>query len=166
MGELRVETRREAACLLPFQASARSSKLASCGDGTCSEATATVVGWHGLRDEECLRLKVLTRMLPRSEQRACRHRRETLESRRSSSFVLLFSSEGRGCGRCGNLAFCARFPNSCGRGVCVHSCGSVHSPPRFGRVDAGRVSCAVRWRPWTPRNPENSPTRFPEDPEF
>jgi hypothetical protein len=43
-------------------------------------------------------------------------------------FVLLLLLEHNDdrCGRCGNLAFFARFPNPCGRVLCVHRGGSVH----------------------------------------
>src|SRR5919198_4585775 len=46
-----------------------------------------------------------------------------------SSCSSFFSFEERNddrCGRCGNLAFGARFPNLCGRVLCVHRGGSVH----------------------------------------
>jgi hypothetical protein len=42
-------------------------------------------------------------------------------------FVLPFLREkDERCGRCGNLAFVARFPNPCGRVLCVHRGGGVH----------------------------------------
>ena len=42
-----------------------------------------------------------------------------------SSFFFVREKDDR-CGRCGNLAFFARFPNPCGRVLCVHRGGSVH----------------------------------------
>jgi ribosomal protein S27AE len=43
-----------------------------------------------------------------------------------SSFFLFVREKNDRCGRCGNLAFFARFPNPCGRVLCVHGGGSVH----------------------------------------
>jgi hypothetical protein len=63
-----------------------------------------------------------------------------------------FSSEERGIGlwECGNLAFCARFPSSCGNRFVIHrsaistaACDCSSSPPQTstsGIADPGRRS--------------------------
>ena len=73
-----------------------------------------------------------------------------------------FDEEGRWVvGAVGNRALCG-FPSSCGRVLCVHRSGGVHSPPwrcRLGCVvHFGEVDHEFR-RKWTPVRPLPKPPR-------
>jgi hypothetical protein len=46
-------------------------------------------------------------------------------------------------GRCGNLAFFARFPNPCGRVLCVHWGGSVHIVFERAKIFKGVITSAT-----------------------
>jgi hypothetical protein len=57
-----------------------------------------------------------------------------------SSFFLFVTEKDDRCGRCGNLAFFARFPNPCGRVLCVHRRGSVHIVFNVAEVVNGMIT--------------------------
>ena len=65
-----------------------------------------------------------------------------------SFFLFLLPKESDRCGRCGNLAFCARFPNPCGRVLGVHRGDSVHivfyGARKFNMVAASATARGAR----------------------